>query len=110
MGSAHHGTIVLPDTEGRMHVKLAVESAKKYVADLFAEEEITNVGLEEVKFDDSLDRWIVTIGFSRPWDQNIALTTTPGKGQSGRSYKVLQIADTDGRVLSLKDRFLRGRN
>ena len=93
-----------------MHVKLAVESAKKYVADLFAEEEITNVGLEEVKFDDSLDRWIVTIGFSRPWDQKNALTAALGEGRPNRSYKVLHIADTDGRVLSLKDRFLQGRN
>ena len=93
-----------------MDVKAVAQRAKTYVADLFDDEEISNVGLEEVEFDDTLDRWLVTIGFSRPWDQKIALTTELGKGQSGRSYKVLQIADTDGRVLSLKDRFLRNRN
>ena len=93
-----------------MDVKAVALRAKTYVADLFDDEEISNVGLEEVEFDDALDRWIVTIGFSRPWDQRIALATALGKGQSGRSYKVLQIADTDGRVLSLKDRFLRNRN
>ena len=93
-----------------MDVKTAARTAKSYVTDLFADEEITNVGLEEVEFDDSIDRWVVTIGFSRPWDQKNALTAALGEGRPGRSYKVLQIADTDGRVLSLKDRLLRDRN
>ena len=93
-----------------MDVKTVVRTAKNYVTDLFADEEITNVGLEEVKFDEGQGRWIVTVGFSRPWDQRNALTAALGEGRPGRSYKVLQIADTDGHVLSLKDRLLQGRN
>ena len=27
------------------------------------------VGLEEVEFDDESDQWLITIGFSRPWDR-----------------------------------------
>ena len=67
-----------------MDVKAVALRAKTYVADLFDDEEISNVGLEEVEFDDALDRWIVTIGFSRPWDQkNLPLTTALGKGPIG---------------------------
>ena len=93
-----------------MDVKAAAQRAKTYVVDLYDDEEISNVGLEEVEFNDALDRWIVTIGFTRPWDQRNALTAALGEGSPGRSYKVLQIADTDGCVLSLKDRILRDRN
>ena len=46
-----------------MDVKAAVIMAKDHVADVFLGEDIRNVGLEEVEFDDSLGRWIVTIGF-----------------------------------------------
>ena len=91
-----------------MDVKAAARTAKTYVADLFADEEIENVGLEEVEFDERRDRWIVTVGFSRPWDRRNALTQALEEGRPGRSYKVLHIEDTDGRVLSLKDRVLRG--
>ena len=93
-----------------MDVKAVAQRAKTYVADLFDDEEISNVGLEEVEFDDSLDKWIVTIGFSRPWDHKNSLNLALGEGRHGRSYKVLHIADTDGRVLSLKDRVLRNQN
>lgn len=93
-----------------MDVKAVTQRAKTYVADLYDNEQISNVGLEEVEFDGALDRWIVTIGFTRPWDHRNALTTALAEGRPGRSYKVLHIADTDGRVLSLRDRVLRGRN
>ena len=47
-----------------MDVKEAVSIAKRYVTDLFAEEAITHVGLEEVVFDEQSGDWKVTIGFS----------------------------------------------
>ena len=89
-----------------MDVKQAVKIAKTHVADLFADEEIEDIGLEEVEFDDSLDGWIVTVGFSRPWDQKNVLTAALGEGQSGRSYKVLHIAGKDGRMVSMRDHYL----
>ncbi len=52
-----------------MDVKEAVGTAKKYVDDLFANESIANVGLEEVAFDDTKHAWKVTVGFSRTWNQ-----------------------------------------
>lgn len=86
-----------------MDVKEAVRVAKDYVIELFAEEGIVDVGLEEVDFD-QLDNWVVTIGFSRPWNRNIGSVLG---GQVSRSYKAIRIQDGDGKVLSIKDRVLR---
>ena len=52
-----------------MHVKDAARMAKTYLTDLFADEQIMNVGLEEIEFDGMTNVWRITIGFSRPWDQ-----------------------------------------
>jgi len=52
-----------------MDVKEAIRLAKQYVTDLFIQEGIDQIGLEEVEFDDMNNTWLVTIGFSRPWDQ-----------------------------------------
>ena len=93
-----------------MDVKAAVKIAKTHVANLFDDEEIVDIGLEEVEFDDSLDGWIVTVGFSRPWDKKNALTAALGEGQPGRSYKVIHIAGKDGRVVSLRDHYLSNLN
>ena len=52
-----------------MDVKEAVGLAKRYVVDLFSDEEITDVGLEEVVFDEPAGDWRVMIGFSRRWNR-----------------------------------------
>ncbi len=93
-----------------MDVKEAVGIAKGYVIDLFAEEAITHVALEEVVFDEPSGDWKVTIGFTPRWNQfNAALTSALGNGHPdsrNRSYKVVRIRDLDGRVISLTDRLL----
>ena len=92
-----------------MDVKEAVRTAKSYIADLFEGEEVADVGLEEVKFDEHQGSWVVTVGFSRPWDtsRNSVVAALSAERPS-RSYKVIHIADADGRVLSLSDRVLPG--
>ena len=90
-----------------MDVKKAARTAKDYLIDLFADEGITNVGLEEVEFDELSSTWKITLGFSRPWDQKNALVATlSGDGRPARSYKVVRINDDDGAVVSLTDRLL----
>ena len=89
-----------------MEVKEAAQMAKEYLIDLFAGEEITNVGLEEVEFDNMSNDWKITIGFSRPWDQNKGFITALGESRPARSYKVIRISDTGSHVVSLKDRLL----
>ena len=89
-----------------MAVKEAVGTAKTYVADLFADEGITYVGLEQVVFDELTGDWKVTIGFSRPWNQLNAVVTALSPDRHGRAYKVVHIKDRDGSVASLTDRLL----
>jgi hypothetical protein len=58
-------------TEGQapMNVREAVATAKEYVSELFANEGLSDVGLEEVSLDEQTGHWLVTIGFARPWDK-----------------------------------------
>ena len=81
--------------------------AKEYVADLFAEEGISNVGLEEIELGADCGFWTVTVGFSRPWDHGGLATVTLGQRGLRRSYKVLRIDNHSGKVESVKDRILR---
>ena len=90
-----------------MDVKEAVKRAKEYLTDLYQGEEITNVGLEEVVFEDRSNSWKITIGFSRPWDHKNALVATLADNRSLRSYNVLSINDDSGKVESLMDRVLK---
>ena len=85
-----------------MDVKEAVRAAKEHVAEIFADEPIENVGLEEVEFDELNGVWAVTIGFSRYWGRSMdnvfrALGTA-------RDFKVVRIEDETGRVQSVKHR------
>ena len=90
-----------------MDVKEAAQTAKTYVAELFAGEEIMNLGLEEAEFDRMSNTWKITIGFSRPWDQKNVLSAALGEGRPARSYKVMRINNESGDIESLKDRLLR---
>ena len=89
-----------------MDVKDAVRTAKAYLVDLFADEQITNVGLEEVVFDEASATWRITIGFSRSWDLKGPLSVTMAGASPDRSYKMLSINDATGKVESLRDRVL----
>ena len=62
-----------------MDVKEAVQTAKNYIAELFTDETIADVGLEEVEFNDASNNWEVTIGFSRPWQTNILTVALSNK-------------------------------
>ena len=89
-----------------MDVKEAVRTAKAYLVDLFEDEQITNVGLEEVVFDEASAVWRITIGFSRSWDLKGPLSVTMAGASPDRSYKMLSISDATGKVESLRDRVL----
>ena len=93
-----------------MDVKEAARVANKYVKDLFVNEDIVHVGLEEVVYDESTGTWNVTIGFFRSWDiiQNVG-DFLKGKSFDSpewkkRSYKVVKIDDETGQVKSLTHR------
>lgn len=89
-----------------MDVKAAARTAKECVADLFGDEEITQIGVEEVEFDSEAHDWNITIGFVRPWEQYKSFTCALGNRWPARSYKVIRINDKDGHMISVKDRVL----
>jgi len=86
-----------------MDVKQAVATARTYIGELFADEGVTNLGLEEVEYDEPQGEWRVTLGFSRPWD------TTPSgfsamtqlNPQRPRSFKVVRVSDRSESVISV---------
>ena len=96
-----------------MNVKEAVRTAKKYVAELYADEPARHIGVEEVVFDELGSTWKVTIGFFRPWDEKLGLSGMLGAAADGesalwkrRSFKVVEVDDGTGRVKSLTHRSL----
>ncbi|MBE9140915.1 hypothetical protein IQ254_27575 [Nodosilinea sp. LEGE 07088] len=93
-----------------MNVKEAVARAKQYVFELFSDESPANIRLEEVEFDEKANEWLVTIGFSRPWDNpakspltaftNPEVPPLPAR----RAYKVVRISNDKDDVISVKSR------
>jgi len=90
--------------QSRIDVKEAVRAAKAFVADILAAEKVTNIGLEEVKLDE--DDWLVTVGFSRPWDYpnqkepayEAILMLPRTEGTPEREYKVVKVDAATGEV------------
>ncbi len=92
-----------------MDVQEAVQMAKEYINKIFETENIQWVGLEEIVFDDASDSWKVTIGFSRAWGLVPTVSAAVGD-RSARVFKVVQIDDHTGRIVSLTDRALLNAN
>ena len=91
-----------------MEVKQAVQMAKEHVAELFADEPIDNVGLEEVEFNEQNKTWEITIGFSRFWGQPGGVFRALDGTPRPRTFKIVRIKDGSGRIQSVKHRILGG--
>ena len=92
-----------------MDVKEAVRVAKNHVTEIFEDEEIANVGLEEIErigSHDGTQAWKITIGFSRPWERAGVPGIILGQTHLRRSFKVLIINDESREVESVRDRIL----
>ena len=90
-----------------MGAKEAVRAAKEHIADLFQDEGVMDVGLEELDYrDGDPGVWEITIGFRRVWKGSDPvgnpLAVLSGR-TSPRTYKIVRISD-EGEVLSLKHR------
>ena len=92
-----------------MDVKQAVQTAKEHIAQLFSDEPISNIGLEEVEFNETVSVWEITIGFSRSWDRpGGSFISDLARLESPRTYKTIRIQDESGRVESVKHRDVTG--
>lgn len=91
-----------------MDVKEAIRRAKTYVAEMFSDENIANIGLEEVRRDEDGRNWLITVGFSRVPSARIgaaSLASIVGYGLDlPRIYKIVTLDDQDGELISITNR------
>jgi hypothetical protein len=91
-----------------MDAREAIATAKRYVSEVYADEHVTNLGLEEIEHIPADGTWIITLGFSRPWNTpqtraQEVLENIGGVSALKRSYKIITV-NNDGSVLSMKNR------
>ena len=91
-----------------MELTEAIQQTKKYVSELFAGEEISNLGFEEFNYHKKQGIWEITIGFSRPWNSPRSraqeLLNKIGSIPSlKRSFKIVTLSK-DGELISIRDR------
>ena len=79
----------------------AVEIAKKQLLLLFKDEQLMNLGLEEIDSAEGAG-WNITLGFSRPWN-NSSNPISSALSNPRRTYKVVNVSN-GGEVLSIKNR------
>jgi hypothetical protein len=101
------------DDPPRIDVKDAIRRAKTQVADLLEGEAYDQLALEEVKYDDRTNRWLITLGLNRPWNVE---KRSSGGGVAGavyglpsstttkqvRTYKKVQIDSKTGEFVSME--------
>ncbi len=89
-----------------VELKEAVKIAKTYIAELYSDEPISDIGLEEVMKDDSGNKWLITIGFIR---QSSSDTANKFLALRNRLYKRVEIDNSPqssepGKVPSVQNR------
>lgn len=84
-------------------VKQAVASAKTYASQLFQEEKILGLELEEVELSEDNKYWFVTLGFLVP-KPSLGIADIFAPMVANRKYKLFKIDADNGIVLSMKIR------
>ncbi len=87
-----------------MDVKEAVKIAIKYISEIFEGENISNVCLEEVNYNEQEKIWEITIGFSRIWKYPEGIMENFQIPSTKRQYKIVSIDENKKAVKSVKIR------
>ncbi|MEN3746256.1 hypothetical protein TPR58_03685 [Sphingomonas sp. HF-S3] len=90
-----------------MIAREAIRVAKEYVADVFSEEGIHNIGLEEIEYIADGNLWMVTVGFSRDWDRPV-IGGLLGDRAAPRTFKTVSIDNGSGLAIGIKNRIIQG--
>ena len=106
----------MSQTSAGMTVKQAIQTAKQYVTELFSEDGVERIGLEEISFDEEHDCWLITVGFSRVWGRDRDFDAA-SYGIGGwqvkyqellnllrRTYKIVTVSPKDGKVIRIENR------
>lgn len=91
-----------------MDDRQAIAAAKAFVQDVYAEEDVGCLRMEEFEHLSSAGNWVVTLSFARQWDTprtraQEVLERLGAETPLQRFVKVVTIAD-DGTILSVKDK------
>jgi hypothetical protein len=95
-------SVGMESTSSTISVKLAVEKAMGYVRDLYQGERLRDLLLEEVELSEKQNQWLVSVGFSLPKEEPVAIIS-PSRPLA-RHYKVVRIDAETGEPLSMKIR------
>lgn len=93
-------------------IKQAVQKAKVYFQELFIDENVQDLALEEIKFDDEQNAWLVTLGFKSHREKVITapsrtlLGSTDVIKESLREYKTFNLDGENGELLSVNMRMV----
>jgi hypothetical protein len=89
----------------RMDVSDAIARAKNWLTKIMEGEGVTNLGLEEVSFDEDTGCWLITLGFSRPWNSTrAAFTAISGEPAPRRAFRTVSVRDSDGAIVAMAKR------
>lgn len=81
----------------------AVRHAKRWLASVYADERIKNLGLEEVRFQSG--NWEITLGFDRlPQDGIVESSWMMLFSKPRREYKVIVLSGEDSTVIEMRNR------
>ena len=85
----------------------AVQAAKRYAKEIFGDEGISRIRLEEINYDAVSDEWQITVGFSyQSSTSGLESTLRVDTVYGNRQYKVVRVRDRDGAFAGLTDRML----
>ena len=99
------------DTTVGIDVKEAVRLAKDFAASLLEAEKIRHLGLEAVERSEDGKYWLVTLGFSRPWDYptykrrprtSLDDVLPFREPEPDREYKVFKVDAESGEVIGMQ--------
>ena len=85
----------------------AVHAAKRYAKEIFGDEGISRIRLEEINYDADNDEWQITVGFSyQSSTSGLETALRVDTVYGNRQYKVVRVRDRDGAFAGLTDRML----
>ena len=94
-----------------MDVKDAVRAGRVFIDEVFADEDTSDMRLEEVEYDSREEAWNVTFSFLRPTGTVNSTDVLLSGHQTGtrnvrRDYKVVTVDSASGRAMSIRHRSL----
>jgi len=85
-------------------VKDSIKKAKNFIIDMYSDEKISQLMLEEVDISDDKKFWLITLGFNIKKPIINLMDTISGNQEKIRVYKIIKIDSLSGDVISMKIR------